>query len=100
VNSSAVLSPEQQSSEFHLNRYLDAQGLPPSPAQTASAFNRAKRAKQVLKELLKGVERNAAPARLKGSHRKQKCPNHIDSGTCCGVDETRTRGLLRDRQAL
>jgi hypothetical protein len=41
---------------------------------------------------------DAALALLKGFFRKQKCPNRIDSGTFCGVDETRTRGLLRDRK--
>jgi hypothetical protein len=37
---------------------------------------------------------------LKCSHRKQKCLNHFDSGIFCGVDGTRTRDLLRDRQAF
>ena len=31
-----------------------------------------------------GVEKNMAPARVIGSHRKQKCPNQLDSGLVAG----------------
>ena len=53
---------------------------PLSPRSTRSATG------QVSARVLKDIDWNSSPARLKCSHRKQKCPNQFDSGIFCGAD--------------